>query len=84
MTLKENIAISATGFVFNPSTGDSFSVNPIGHRILTLLKESKPVSEIIETILSEYHTDKDTVEKDFADYTKLLLNNKLLSDKIDE
>ena len=34
MKLKKNIATSESGFVFNPSTGDSFSLNTIGAEIL--------------------------------------------------
>jgi len=39
--LKNNIAVSNSGFVFNPTTGDSFSVNPIGEFMIQLLKEGK-------------------------------------------
>ena len=41
MKIKKNIAISDSGFIFNPSTGESFTVNPIGVEIITLLKEDK-------------------------------------------
>ena len=33
MKIKTNIALSDSGFLFNPSTGDSYSVNPIGQEI---------------------------------------------------
>lgn len=72
MKIKKNIALSDTGFVFNPSTGDSFSVNPIGLEILRKLKENEPFDKIKEHILTTYSTDSDTVEKDFYDFTKML------------
>ena len=34
MRLKKNIAVSDSGFVFNPTTGDSYSLNPVGKEIL--------------------------------------------------
>ena len=72
MKIKKNIALSDTGFVFNPSTGDSFSVNPIGLEILRKLKDNEPFDKIKEHILSTYSTESDTVEKDFYDFTKML------------
>ena len=47
MKLKKNIATSEAGLIFNPGTGDSFSVNNIGAEILSLLKENKSHEEII-------------------------------------
>ena len=41
MKLKKNIAISETGFIFNPSSGDSYSTNPIGLEIINLMKNNK-------------------------------------------
>jgi hypothetical protein len=46
MKLKKNIATSESGFVFNPSSGDSFSLNIIGAEILLQMKESKSSDEI--------------------------------------
>ncbi len=77
MIIKKNIALSDTGFVFNPSTGDSFSVNPIGLEILKMLKENKPEEEIKKHLLGKYATDRDTVEKDYYDFTKMLEQVKL-------
>ena len=70
MQLKKNIAISDSGFLFNPSTGDSYSVNPIGREIIELLKEEKEDDVIISEILSKYMIDKDTIEKDLYDFKK--------------
>jgi hypothetical protein len=72
MKIKKNIALSDTGFVFNPSTGDSFSVNPIGLEILRKLKDNEAHDKIKQHIMSAYSTDSDTVEKDFYDFTKML------------
>lgn len=72
MKIKKNIAISDTGFVFNPSTGDSFSLNPIGLEILRKLKDNEPADRIKRYLLETYSTDSDTVEKDFYDFTKMI------------
>lgn len=78
VTLKKNIAISDSGFVFNPSTGDSFSLNPVGLDILGFLKEGKSESDIKSTIQAWYDIDKDTLDKDYYDFLKMLGQHKLL------
>ncbi len=78
MQLKKNIALSDSGFIFNPSTGDSFSVNPIGMEILKLMKEGKNDDNIIAIILDKYRIDKDSVEKDLYDFKKMLETYKLV------
>ncbi|MFI5221220.1 MAG: PqqD family protein [Bacteroidia bacterium] len=70
MHIKKNLALSDTGFVFNPSTGDSYSVNPIGLEILKMMKDNKPEEEIKSLLLQNYQTDKETIEKDLYDFMK--------------
>lgn len=77
MKVRKNVAISDSGFLFNPSSGDSYSVNPIGQEIIELLQEGKSESDIMEYILKEYMIDKDTVEKDLYDFLNMLKNYKL-------
>lgn len=72
MKIKRNIAISDSGFVFNPSSGDSFSTNPIGMEIIKMLKENKTKDDIKKHILNKYMTDEVTFEKDFYDFTNML------------
>jgi len=72
MKLKKNIATSEEGFIFNPSTGDSFSVNPIGTEILAFLKKDKPLDEIIEIMCEKYDVDRSIFEKDMDDFTSQL------------
>ena len=78
MKLKKNVAISEAGLLFNPVTGESFSVNPIGIEILNLLREEKNGSQIHAIILEKYSTDKATFEKDYNDFIGVLSHNNLL------
>ena len=68
MRLKKNIATSEEGFIFNPSTGDSFSANEIGSEIIAMLREERPLSEIIDTLCSKYDVDESQCERDLDDY----------------
>ncbi|OIP03704.1 MAG: hypothetical protein AUJ97_04025 [Bacteroidetes bacterium CG2_30_32_10] len=72
MKIKKNIAISDSGFIFNPSTGESFTVNPIGVEIITLLKEDKVKEDIKKQILDKYQTEDIVFEKDYYDFVGML------------
>ena len=78
MKIKPNIAVSDSGFVFNPDTGESFTVNPIGVEIINLLKESKETSEISNQVRLKYIVDQPTFEKDFDDFIGLMRNYSLI------
>lgn len=77
MKIKKNVAISESGFIFNPTTGDSFSTNPIGLEIIRMLKDEKSKDEIRKTILTKYNADESTFEKDFYDFGMMLQNNQV-------
>ncbi|MCK5822895.1 MAG: PqqD family protein [Bacteroidales bacterium] len=81
MIPKKNIAISETGFIFNPSTGDSFTLNPIGIEILLFFKDKKKYEEIADTILKKYDVDAITFEKNYYDFIQMLKNNNLIENE---
>jgi hypothetical protein len=78
MKLRKNIATSEEGFVFNPGTGDSFSTNPIGTEIISLLKEDKSLSVIIDLVCDKYDVDKNQFEKDLDDFVAQLKESSIL------
>jgi hypothetical protein len=80
MKLKKNVAVSEAGLLFNPVTGESFSVNPIGTEILNLIREEKGEAEILDMILTKYTTDRPTLEKDYQDFIGILSHHKLLEE----
>jgi hypothetical protein len=79
MKIKKNIALSDSGFIFNPSTGESFSVNPIGAEMLKMLKDGKEKDDIKKAILEKYQTDDATFERDYYDFVNVL-NHYLLTE----
>ena len=72
MKIRKNIALSDTGFVFNPTSGESFNVNPLGVEIITLMKEDKSFQEIKTIVLEKYLTDDAAFERDYNDFMSLL------------
>ena len=80
MRLKKNIATSEEGFIFNPGTGDSFTTNFIGSEIITLLREEKPLQEIIAIIGIKYDVDENQFERDLDDYIDQLKEFNILTE----
>jgi hypothetical protein len=78
MKIKNNIAISETGFLFDPTTGDSFTLNPIGSAIMNELKTGKSLEEIQLFILDVYDVDKETAEKNLMDFIAMLNQHHIL------
>ena len=72
MNINKNIAVSDSGFVFNPTTGESYSVNPIGVEIIEMLKQEKSIDEINQVLIGRYNADIVTIDKDVSDFINLL------------
>lgn len=77
MKMRKNIAVSDSGFIFNPGTGDSFSTNPIGLEIISLMKDDKNLEAIKKVITEKYNVDDATFEKDYNDFLSMLQNYQL-------
>lgn len=78
MNIKKEIAISDSGFVFDPTTGESYSLNAIGVEILTLLKEGNDQKEISGYVLQKYEVDADTFENNYYDFINMLTKFNLI------
>lgn len=80
MKLKSNVAISETGFVFDPTTGDSYSLNQIGKEIIELMKQYKSEEFIKDVLLGKYEIDKSNLERYFFDFVNMLREFQLLEE----
>ncbi|HHE37755.1 MAG TPA: PqqD family peptide modification chaperone [Candidatus Cloacimonetes bacterium] len=69
-----SLAISETGFIFDPTSGHSFTTNEVGIEIITLLKAGKEIQEIIEELQEEYAVSENELEIDVMDYIHNLKN----------
>lgn len=68
MKLNKNIAISESGFMFNPATGDSYSVNQLATEVLGMLKTSQPMIEIKSALQDKYEVSEASLEEDLQDF----------------
>ena len=77
VNIRKNIAISETGFIFNPLTGDSFSVNETGLFVLQKLKEEENEETILKAFQEEFELDRNTAEIDLNDFLSMLKSYQL-------
>jgi len=79
MKIKKSLAISETGFVFDPSTGDSYTLNPTALEIIQLLKKDYPPEEVKKALTQKYDVDESTFERYFYDFTGMLKQMQLVA-----
>jgi len=77
MQINKNIAISDNGFLFNPATGESFSVNSTGTEMLNLIKDGKDLDQIKAIFINKYEIDANTIEKDYQEFIDLVKQHNL-------
>jgi len=72
MKLRKNLAISDTGFVLDATTGESYSLNPVGLEILNYLKNGLTDDQIREEILKKYDVEATTFDLVYFDFIRAL------------
>lgn len=80
MKIIANIAISETGFVFNPTTGDSFTLNETARKVISLIKEGNSIEQTTKILKETYDVDDSTLERYLFDFIYELRINKLLEE----
>lgn len=73
MKFNNKIAVSDTGFIFDPTTGESFSVNPVGLEIIKLIKQGKSIDEIKRDLLDKYEVTESLLVKLLDEYVSTLI-----------
>jgi hypothetical protein len=66
--IRKNIAVSETGFMFNPGTGDSFSANPVAAEIIQLLKSGESRDSIKTALLEKYDVLSTQIDRDLDEF----------------
>lgn len=73
------IAISKNGFVFDPSSGNSYRTNELGFFIFDQLKNEKTTPEIVKLICETYEVGEKQAENDTIEFLKELKKLHLLN-----
>lgn len=84
MKIKENIAVSESGFLFDPNSGESFSLNSSGKEIIKLFSEGKNLADIEKIILEKYDIDSASYNRYMDDFAHTLRRFNLIEFEEDE
>lgn len=78
MKIRSNLAVSEDGFVFDPKTGESFTVNQVGVDIINLLKKGSTLEELSKQLEKKYDADHFTIEKSVSDFLEMMKEYNLI------
>ena len=81
MNIKSGLKVNESGFLFDPATGESYSLNEMGVSYFNWIVEGKTRSEIREMVVAEYDVDETTFEKSFIDFESRLKNLRLINNE---
>jgi hypothetical protein len=68
------------GVLLDVEQGAMFSLNPVGARIIELLREGHDQLSLVGTISREFHVSPETVREDVAGFLRTLREQHLLTD----
>jgi len=66
------LALSDSGFVFDPVSGRSYSVNATGLAVLRLLQKPTGIAEVVEALQARFESDAVTIERDVIEFADVL------------
>jgi PqqD family protein of HPr-rel-A system len=75
----KDIAINATGFVFDPYSGGTFTLNSTGLAIVQSLRDGQSQTEIVARLRREFDGVTGKLEEDVQDFMRSLRECGLLS-----
>jgi hypothetical protein len=78
--VPSNLAVSDSGFLFMPSTGETFTLNMPGREIFRMIQSGKEQDELISFITEDYDVDSVSAEKDLNDFIAQLKNYNLIKE----
>jgi hypothetical protein len=62
------LALNPDGFAFDPTTGESFTLNPTGVRVLEGLRRGLSPEEISAGLVEEFDVPESDATRDVADF----------------
>jgi aminopeptidase N len=71
-TIVKRLALSESGFVFDPVSGQSFTVNESGLAVLRLAQSGSELSQILEQLAQQFEATADEIKRDTLDFAERL------------
>jgi len=75
LDVLNRLAVSESGFVFDPASGHNFTVNETGLVLLRLLLKEQRLDLILETLSNEFDADLREIERDVIEFASALKEN---------
>ena len=76
----QQLALSDDGFIFDPTSGQSFTVSDTGLFILKGLKQGNSTDQIAQALMEVYDVNSDEAHHDTLDFVLHLKNHRLLKE----
>lgn len=67
-SMIKRLAVSESGFVFDPASGRSFTVNESGIGILRALQQGDGLDDIRHQLSADYEVAPQTLERDLTEF----------------
>jgi hypothetical protein len=74
-----DLALSESGFVFDPYSGGTFTVNRTGMVLLRALRDGLPRTAVIELLRREFQVGDADVDSDIGEFARLLVQYGLVA-----
>jgi hypothetical protein len=74
----KDLAISESGFLFDPYSGSTFTLNSTGRFILQLLMEGKEIEDIESALRKKFEVGDEDLRSDIYEFVNLLKENHFL------
>ena len=75
LDVLNRLAVSESGFVFDPASGHNFTVNETGLLLLRLLLKEQRLDQILETLSNEFDAEPREIERDVIEFFSALREN---------
>lgn len=76
----KTLALSDSGFIFDPSTGQTFTTNETGLDMIRLLKEGKSIDDILKYLEEHYDADRELIYKDATQFLSQMKTCRLIDE----
>lgn len=69
------LAVSESGFVFDPASGHHFTVNETGLVLLRLLQKQQRLDQVLDSLRETYDAEAREIERDTLEFISTLREN---------
>jgi hypothetical protein len=75
LDVLRRLAVSESGFIFDPASGHNFTVNETGLVLLRLIQKEQRLDQILTTLAEEYDAEPREMERDVLEFVSALRDN---------